>query len=161
MKRKIFISLFIFLLLLVFSCKKSEDPSGEITSVLDVEECVSVWVAMWNSYDLSQVDELFIQNTRLTYFSSEKEGAIIGIDSVKAHHVGFGFVEGGKEQENQLWLDDVHTEIFGSCAVVTGIWFFQKPSEDLQRGPVTFVYVKEDGKCLLAHLNFGNYPDSN
>ena len=58
----------------------------------DPEEAVSTWVSMWNSYDLSLVDELFLTDPTVTYFSSEKEGLIKGIDAVSKHHAGFGFV---------------------------------------------------------------------
>ena len=37
---------------------------------------VGRWVAMWNTYDLAQVDSLFLPDARLTCFSSEKEGLI-------------------------------------------------------------------------------------
>src|SRR5688572_22402836 len=30
------------------------------------------WVAMWNRYDLDQVDTLFVRDSRVTYFSSER-----------------------------------------------------------------------------------------
>ena len=39
-----------------------------------VEEWVDAWVEIWNTYDLNQVDKLFLQDERVTYFSSEKEG---------------------------------------------------------------------------------------
>jgi hypothetical protein len=112
---------------------------------------------MWNSYDLSQVNELFLTDSNLTYFSSEREGVIKGIQAVREHHRGFGFVEGGKVQENELWVEDLHTSDLGSFAIVTGIWFFRRASGEIQRGPVTFVYVQKGDDYLLAHLNFANY----
>ena len=56
------------------------------------------WVEMWNSYDLDEVKELFLDDTRLTYFSSEKEGVIRGMEAVLEHHRGFGFVPGGESK---------------------------------------------------------------
>ena len=53
------------------------------------------WVEMWNSYDLDEVNELFLDDPGLTYFSSEKEGVIRGMEAVLEHHRGFGFVPGG------------------------------------------------------------------
>ena len=92
----------------------------------NVSEWVDAWVEIWNTYDLNQVDKLFLQDERVTYFSSEKEGAVIGIDAVREHHRGFGFVEGGKDQPNKLWVEDLHTSAFEESAVVTGIWFFER-----------------------------------
>ena len=122
------------------------------------EQMVGAWVDMWNSYDLDRVDELFLGDDNLTYFSSEKEGAIRGIEAVREHHRGFGFVEGGKVQENELWVEDLYTADFGSAVVVTGIWFFRRRSGQVQRGPVTFVYAKRGKEYRLAHLHFANYP---
>jgi len=126
----------------------------------NTEESIDAWIAMWNSYDLSLVDKLFLTDSTVTYFSSEKEGLIRGIDAVREHHAGFGFVESGKVQENILWLEDVQTDIFESAAVVTGIWFFRRGPEasgELQRGPVTFVYVQKGNEYRIAHVNFGKY----
>jgi len=55
---------------------------------------------MWNSYDLSMVDTLFLTDDRLTYLSSKMEGVIRGVENVREHHRGFGFVVGGKDQDN-------------------------------------------------------------
>lgn len=122
------------------------------------EQVVGAWVNMWNSYDLSQVDRLFLTDSRLTYFSSEKEGVIKGVEAVREHHRGFGFVEGGKASENKLWVEDLHTADFGSMVVVTGIWYFRRGGSDkVQRGPVTFVYVQQGDEYRLAHLHFANY----
>jgi len=79
----------------------------------DVQELITSWVAMWNSCDLAMVDQLFLLDSRVSYFSSEKEGLIQGIDAVRNHHVGFGFVDGGKSQENKLWVKDVQVSDFG------------------------------------------------
>ena len=119
------------------------------------ESLIEAWVAMWNSYDLDQVEVLFLDDDRLSYFSSEKEGLIKGMAAVLEHHVGFGFVAGGKDQSNRLWLEDLNTDLFQDAAVVTGIWFFASGPEEggadpampegvvptPQKGPVTFVCV--------------------
>jgi hypothetical protein len=115
---------------------------------------------MWNSYDLTMVDKLFLPDSDVSYFSSEKQGLIKGIDAVREHHVGFGFVDGGKNQENKLWVKDVHIQDYGSAAVISGIWYFQKASEDtetVQKGPFTFVCVQHKKEWCLAHLNFSEY----
>lgn len=123
----------------------------------DADMWVGKWVKIWNTYDLNQVDELFLQDSRLTYFSSEKEGTIIGIDAVRDHHQGFGFVAGGKDQPNKLWVEDLHSAEFESSAVVTGIWYFQRSDGTKQRGPVTIVYIRQGDKFKIAHMNFSEY----
>lgn len=121
-------------------------------------ELVDEWVALWNSYDLSRVPELFLNDERVTYFSSEKQGVIKGFDDLIEHHRGFGFVEGGKEQENSLWLEDVDIEAFEDSAVVAAIWCFRRGnSENVQKGPVTLVYVQTEDGYRIAHANFSNY----
>jgi hypothetical protein len=125
----------------------------------NIQMVLDEWVRMWNTYDLSQVDKLFLTNEKLTYFSSEREGAIVGIQAVHEHHQKFGFVAGGKLSANQLWLEDVRISDLGSCAVATGIWFFRRAANgQIQRGPVTFVLTQSGNEYRLAHLNFGNYP---
>ena len=145
--------------LLLWSCQQAkENPVRDVQ--MDITQLVEEWVAMWNSYDLSQVDRLFLTDERLTYFSSEYEGVIKGIEAVRKHHEGFGFVAGGKEQENKLWVEDIQSELFGKTAVVTGFWYFSRgatETEKPQRGPLTFVYVDEGEGFRLAHLNFSEY----
>lgn len=125
----------------------------------DADKWVSAWVEIWNTYDLDQVDNLFLQNDKLTYFSSEKEGTITGIDAVREHHRGFGFVEGGKDQPNKLWLEETTVTPFGDAVVVTAIWYFQRQDGSKQRGPVTIVYVQQGDEYRIAHMNFSNYLD--
>lgn len=129
--------------------------------MFETEKIVGDWVSMWNSYDLTQVDKLFLTNQNLTYFSSEKEGAIRGIVAVREHHRDFGFVEGGKASNNKLWVEDLNSTNFDSVVVVTGIWYFHRGTGQKMHGPVTFVYVKQGDEYRLAHLNFANYPDKN
>ena len=119
---------------------------------------VDEWVKIWNRYDLSKVRELFLDDGRVTYFSSEKEGIVKGIEAMVEHHREFGFVTGGKEQPNSLWLEDVDVEEFEAAAVVTAIWNFKRgESEAIQRGPVTLVYTRASDGYRIAHANFGNY----
>jgi ketosteroid isomerase-like protein len=119
---------------------------------------VDKWVRFWNTYDLDQVPMLFLMDSRVTYFSSEKQGIIKGYESLVKHHEGFGFIKGGKVQPNKLWLEDVDIEDFGDSAIVCAVWFFQRPNTDIpQKGPVTIVYERESGDWKIAHANFGNY----
>ncbi len=116
------------------------------------------WVAIWNSYDLSRVPELFLDDDRVTYFSSEKTGTVKGFQALMEHHREFGFVEGGKASPNKLWLDDVDTSVFEDSAVVTAIWYFRRGGSDaVQRGPVSLVYVRAGDGFRIAHANFSNY----
>lgn len=151
-------------------CDDTPDPSGARALVDD-------WVQMWNSYDLDRVEELFLTDERLTYFSSEREGVIKGFPAVLAHHEGFGFVPGGRSQGSRLWLEEVRLDLFEETAVGTGIWYFQGaeesesvspgPEEEAggtarglsgpQRGPVTFVCVEEDGRWRFVHMSFSEY----
>lgn len=121
------------------------------------EKIVDEWVEIWNNYNLDMVPELFLNDERVTYFSSEKQGLIKGIDNLIKHHREFGFVEGGKDTGNRLWLEDVDIEEFGESVVVKADWIFQrKGSDKQQRGPVTIVYVKKD-RYRIAHAHFSNY----
>ena len=122
---------------------------------------VDEWVKLWNVYDLNQVRELFLNDMRVSYFSSEKKGLIKGFEALIKHHADFGFVPGGKKQSNRLWLDDVGIEQFENCVLVTAIWYFQRSgSERFQRGPVTLLYVKVDDDYKIANANFSNYLES-
>lgn len=156
----------IFLVLIFGFCSERQAPETadknkeEIQQKFNAQELVNSWVSMWNSYDLSLVDELFLTDTNVTYFSSEKEGLIKGIYAIREHHKGFGFVEGGKTQDNRLWVENLQTNIYWPSAIVTGIWFFQRGSEDppkIERGPVTFVYVQKENEYRLAHMHFADY----
>ena len=148
------------LLFAVIQAGNTVSLNSEETS-FDVEKWVEKWVKSWNTYDLDEVDELFLQDDRLTYFSSEKEGAILGLDAVREHHKGFGFVAGGKDQPNKLWVEDLHSIAFDSTVVVTGIWYFQRPGRSKQRGPVTIVYIQQGDQLRIAHMTFSKYIDNN
>src|SRR5262245_23966892 len=101
------------------------------------------WVTFWNTYDLDALEKLFVMDARVSYFSSEKQGAFKGVDALRAHHEGFGFVKGGKVQGHRLWLDDLDAERFGPVVLVTAVWHFQRQDSTTdQKGPVTLVYVQ-------------------
>jgi len=122
------------------------------------QRIVDTWVSIWNTYDLSMVEKLFLNDSRVSYFSSEKKGLIKGIDKLLEHHEEFGFVPGGKAHPNRLWLEDVSTEVFDRTAVVAATWFFRRRGSDkAQAGPVTLVYLLEKGEWRIAHANFSNY----
>ena len=156
MNRSIFCST-AALFLLLGGCSGAPADRAEMLDLS--EELIAAWTACWNSYDLDVVEELFLTDDALTYFSSEKEGVIRGKEAVVGHHVGFGFVPGGMEQENRLWLEDVGHDVFDTSVVVTGIWFFARAGEDTppQKGPVTFTLILRDGRLQITHCNFSEY----
>ena len=132
------------------------DRIGAFDGAREVRE----WVAIWNSYDLDQVDSLFVRDARVTYFSSEKPGLIAGIDALKEHHKGFGFAPGGADKGSRLWLEAVHAETWGRTVVVTATWFFERTNakKPPQRGPVTLVLTNDGARCRIAHAHFANDP---
>ncbi len=154
---------FILCLFLILCMANTLSPRGQSngsSSEKDVRELIESWTAIWNSYDLAMVDRLFLHDSRISYFSSEREGLIKGFEAVREHHAGFGFVEGGKSQENKLWLEDVHIQVFGAAAVVTGIWYFQRGSQatgNPQKGPITLFCVWQEKEWRIAHANFSEY----
>lgn len=123
----------------------------------EVNQLLDEWVTFWNTYDLDRVSDLFLDSEDVTYFSSEKVGLMRGLDAILEHHAGFGFVVGGKESANRLWLEDTATTQFDSAVVVSSIWYFERATGELMRGPVTFVCLKVDDGYRFAHMNFSNY----
>eukprot|EP01084_Bolivina_argentea_P178343 308294_1 len=113
---------------------KSNNENNTVQSLIDN------WVKMWNSYNLSMVNNLFANDA--TYFSSEKQGLIKGGDNIYQHHIGFGFVENGKSSTNKLWLNNkLETQVYGSTAIVNSLWYFSKGnvSTNIQKGRVTIM----------------------
>lgn len=118
------------------------------------KDLITAWEKSWNTYDLNAVPLLFVNDSSVTYFSSERAGLIHGIDSLVKHHRGFGFVAGGKVSTNKLWL----TELRYLPSAVTAIWHFQRPGSPEQRGPVTFVLKMYAKDIRIAHAHFSNDP---
>ena len=150
-----------------FLIYRADDNTAPITTGLSSSFDANVWVAqwteMWNRYDLSLVDELFLEDERVTYFSSEKKELITGIEALREHHRGFGFLPGGKDQDNRLWVEKLRTTVYGSTALVTGTWFFQtgtENEEEVQRGPVTFLYIRIGNEYRIAHAHFADEVDA-
>jgi len=125
-----------------------------------VAALVEAWTAFWNSYDLDAVDDLFLADSSLTYFSSEREGLLRGIAAVREHHAGFDFVPGGRTSDTRLWLEEVGIDLFADSAIVTGLWYFTRTGEEgVQRGPVTALCVRTPAGWRIAHMNFSTYRD--
>lgn len=146
-----------------FDNVQGTEGAERLKATADLARLVEDWVGMWNSYDLNQVQELFLSDPRLTYFSSEKEGVIRGMEALLEHHAGFGFIPGGEERVSRLWLESTVTDLLSGAAVITGIWFFRSDGNmdnTPQRGPVTMVAVREGEEWRFVHMNFSEYlPD--
>ena len=170
--RSLSLAFVVVLLLSLPACGSGTQETREADSTLIAQtpgpsDLVASWVEMWNSYDLDQVPGLFLTDDRVSYVSSEFEGAIRGYEAVVEHHRGFGFVPGGVEKGTRLWVEDLSEARFGETAVLTAIWYFQRDDaggatslQPPQRGPVTFVCVLQGNQWRFAHMNFGNYLDS-
>ncbi len=153
-------SRFVAAAVVIFSlaCGATQDSPAP---TFDVNTRVAEWVELWGSYDLSRLDDLF--HADVTYLSSEREGLIVGLGALRDHHAGFGFVDGGVAQEQELWVEDVRASAFGSSVVVTAVWYFGDrgaPEEEVSRGPMTAVYVWSGDAHKIAHMHFANYESS-
>jgi ketosteroid isomerase-like protein len=126
-------------------------------TIMNISKAVDEWIKFWNNYDLHQVNKLFLDDNRVSYFSSEKQGIIKGIDNLIQHHKEFGFKPGGGVTGNKLWLEKIMIEEYGDSAIVTAEWRFQRyQSEIIQRGPVTMHYHKKN-TWKITHAHFSNY----
>ena len=141
---------------------ENESPPNDVRDSLgrfDGAREVRAWVDMWNRFDLDRVDALFVRDARLSYFSSEKRGLISGLEALREHHRGFGFVPGGADRGSRLWLEAVQAHTYGRVVVVTATWLFQRAgATTAQRGPVTLVLLNEGEGCRIAHAHFANDP---
>jgi imidazolonepropionase-like amidohydrolase/ketosteroid isomerase-like protein len=117
------------------------------------------WLAMWRRYDLDRVRDLFLDDDALTYFPSDREGLITGIDAVLAYHEELGFAPGGFEPDDELWLEDVTVANLGESAVIGAIWHFgsQVNPAGAGRGPLTMVLLRTAAGFRISHVGFGNY----
>ncbi|UCC73816.1 MAG: nuclear transport factor 2 family protein [Gemmatimonadota bacterium] len=136
---------------------------GEIeqsTIPFDAQAAVEEWLAAWNTRDLGRIEGLFLADSSVSYLSSERGGLIQGPAAVREHHVSMGFVEGGLIPQQELWVEELRAQSYGSAAVLTGIWYYgdrAAPRDSVQRGPMTAVYVQADGGYRIAHMHFAEY----
>ena len=122
-------------------------------------DALKTWTVMWNTYDLGLVYSLFSVNPPPTYLSSGKKGLIMGLEPLVEHHKGFGFIPGGKAQDDRLWLEDVRIQALGPAAVVTARWFLDKSvGEDgpVRQGPVTFMLMQAPDGYRIVHAQFAD-----
>ena len=127
----------------------------------DVDELVDQWLRLWSTYDLNMLGEIFWDDASMTYFSSERRGLIKGFESMRPHHEAFGFVDGGKKPDKELWLEDIDVTLQPTFAVVGAVWYFgdrTMSTDSVQNGPVSFVILQDkDGKIKIGHTHFANY----
>jgi len=120
---------------------------------------LDAWLGRWRRYDLDLVSELFVDGDSLTYFASDREGLIAGLEGVRAYHVDTGFVPGGFQPDGELWLEQVTIADFGESAVIGAVWYFgsrvDRPAAG--HGPLTMVLTRTPVGFRISHLNFGNY----
>lgn len=124
------------------------------------QSLITRWTRFWNTYDLDALDDLFVMDERITYFSSEKQGLLRGPAALREHHLGFGFTPGGKTSANALWLEDVAIDrIDRGAMLVTAIWRFRRGSapDITQRGPLSAVAIMTPGGPRFVHMNFSTY----
>lgn len=134
---------------------KAEPDLGSAGSTL------KAWTLSWNLYDLDLVRKLFESSRRTTYFSSEKPGRIQGMDALLDHSKGFGFVAGGNVSDNRLWLDGFSVLGAPDMAMITAFWYFDRDVAGpgpAQKGPVTFVFIRDGEKWKIVHAHFANDP---
>ncbi len=144
--------------------KKSEsiflDQKAALTQN-EIKPVINKQLELWKTYDLNMLDDIFLQTEDLTYFSSEKEGLMIGYQHLKPHHSGFGFVEGGKQPEKSLWLEEIETKIYGETAMVAALWYFGDKNivkDSVANGPVTFILINDkQDNVKIVHTHFANY----
>ena len=121
---------------------------------------ITRWTRFWNSYDLDELEALFVMDERVTYFSSEKQGLLRGPEALRQHHTGFGFAPGGKVSANALWLEQLAEDrLDRGTVLVTAIWCFRRAStpDIVQRGPVSAVVIRTPRGPRIAHMNFSTY----
>jgi imidazolonepropionase-like amidohydrolase/ketosteroid isomerase-like protein len=132
-------------------------PTGDDAAT--AQDLIEGWLAMWRRYDLDRMADLFVNDDALTYFPSDREGLIEGYAAVREYHEGLGFVSGGFQPENELWLEQVTVADFGESAVVGAMWYFgtRVNRRAAGRGPLTMVLARTSFGYRISHLNFGNY----
>jgi hypothetical protein len=123
------------------------------------EALLDAWVEVWTTFDLDMVSDIFIQDERLTYFSSEVEGLLKGFPRIVEHYRGFGFEPGGGVTESVIWVDEVEIVDFGDTAFIGAIWYFGDPDtpSEAQHGPMSVLAVKSLDGYRIGHMNFGTY----
>jgi imidazolonepropionase-like amidohydrolase len=139
--------------------QEDEATAPVATGPQTAQQAFETWLGLWRRYDLDRLDDLFLNDAALTYFSSDAEGLKEGFDAVRRHHIDLGFVSGGFQPEDELWVEDVVIADFEDSAVVSGIWYFgnRVARATAGRGPLTMVVVRTAQGYRISHLHLGNY----
>jgi hypothetical protein len=143
---------------------RSRFPTPDVATAAPVgpttpQAVLEGWLGMWREYDLDRVAELFVNDEALSYFPSDREGAIEGFAAVLEYHRGLGFTPGGFDPDNELWLEQVMISDFEDSAVVTAIWHFgaRLTRQITGRGPFTMVIARTGAGFRISHVALGNY----
>ena len=122
-------------------------------------DLLDAWLTMWRRYDLDRVRDVFLNDDALTYFPSDAEGLITGIDAVLTYHEGLGFSSGGFQPDDELWLEGVTIVNLGESAVIGATWYFgsraNRPAAG--RGPLSMLLTRTSAGLRISHLHLGNY----
>ncbi|MBD3414777.1 MAG: tetratricopeptide repeat protein [Candidatus Aminicenantes bacterium] len=157
-KSRVCVLLMVFFLNNLFLLSEEPMEQSDSPVLKQIRQTMDRWVKFWNSYDLDELNHLFVTDPKLSYFSSEKAGLIQGIDQVRKHHQDFGFLPGGKKSPNQLWIQNLSINSEKDTATATATWFFKKPKETLQWGPMTAVLIPKEDTWKIIHMHFANHP---
>jgi imidazolonepropionase-like amidohydrolase len=120
---------------------------------------LEAWLGMWRRHDLDMIDDVFLDDDVVTYYASDREGLIQGIDAIREYHAGLGFASGGFRPEMELWLERVNIADFGESAVIGAVWYFgdRLDRRATGRGPLTMALARTVSGFKIAHVNFGKY----
>ena len=123
-------------------------------------QTLEFWLALWHRYDLVRLGDVFLRDPSLTYFPSDTEGVLEGFDAVQDYHVAQGFVAGGFQPKEELWVEDTVISDFGDATVISAVWRFgnRVAPADAARGPLSMVIVRTAAGYRISHLNMANYP---
>jgi imidazolonepropionase-like amidohydrolase len=138
---------------------EEEAEAAPTSGPASVQAAVDGFLRAWRRYDLKALEQVLLDDPSLTYFPNDAEGVLEGVDAVSAYHEELGFVAGGFQPENELWLEDVLVADFDGSAVVTAVWHFgnRVMRSDAARGPFTMVVVRTRAGYRITHVNMGNY----
>jgi hypothetical protein len=130
-----------------------------LTGPASAQDALDGWLRAWRRYDLDGLADVLLQDRALTYFANDEEGTLEGFDAVQAYYEGLGFVSGGFQPENELWLEDILIADFEETAVVSAVWHFgsRLMRTDAALGPFSMVVVRTSSGYRISHVNMGNY----
>lgn len=140
--------------------EESEADDRPTSGPASPQQALEAWLGLWRRFDLDGLGAVFLQDPALTYFASDSDGLIEGYDAVRAYHEEAGFVSGGFQPEQELWVEDVVIADFDDNAVISGVWHFgnRVSRTDAAQGPMTMVVEQTGSGYRIAHLHMGNYP---